>query len=158
MDEWRTTTMQVSVLICTIGTCAGGASALSGHCCLFRASHNSLLAPPFYTLRFLVLFLLGFIMIAQQTLSLVDCLPQKNGLMTLRSEPISYCFDAKWFRTFFPLGIASIVFYCGILVLINVQINKNMEHLQVHTSLVFRSLNGWYVATAPPHHPPHPPL
>jgi hypothetical protein len=47
MDEWRTTTMQVSVLICTIGTCAGGACALSGHCCLFRASHNSPLAPPF---------------------------------------------------------------------------------------------------------------
>jgi len=87
---------------------------------------------------------IGFIMIAQQTLSLVDCLPQKNGRMTLRSEPISYCFDTIWFQTFLPLGLASIAFYCGILVLINIQIDRNIEGLQVHTSLVFRALNGWY--------------
>ena len=84
-------------------------------------------------------------MIAQQTLSLVDCLPQPNGDYTLRSEPISKCYDPKWYATFMPLIIASVFVYFGILVSVNIWLGRHKEDLMKQESVVFRALNGWYL-------------
>jgi hypothetical protein len=87
----------------------------------------------------------GFAFVAQQTITLIDCQWQPAAkLYTLRAEPTQYCFDASWLRTYLPLGLASLVVYLGIILMINHVVATNQDSLRNMNGVVFKALQGIY--------------